>query len=156
MSRAFVNEDTLASEAARPPERPVPDGPNPVTREGRAAMEREVERLARALDAAPEEARPALARDLRYWRARLATAQVVEPAPGPAVAFGKTVRLRLAATGREQVWRIVGEDEADPKRGLLSWASPLARALRGAEAGDEVAPPGGLPPVEVVEVSGGG
>ena len=40
--------------------------------------------------------------------------------------------------GREQVWRIVGEDEADPKAGTLSHVSPLARALSGKAVGDTV------------------
>jgi transcription elongation GreA/GreB family factor len=149
MSRAFVNEDQTAAGAAEMPERPVPPGPNPVTPSGRLAMEAEAARLAAALDAAPEEERPALSRDLRYWRARIATAQVVEPTPGPAAGFGRTVRLRQG--GREQVWRIVGEDEADPKAGTLSWASPLAQALMGAEPGDEVALPG-RPPMTVLAV----
>lgn len=152
MSRAFVNEDQLAAGSAEAPERPVPPGPNPVTARGRAAMEAEIARLADALERAPEEDRAPLARDLRYWRARLLTARVVPPAPGPEVGFGKSVRLRQG--GAERVWRIVGEDEADPRAGLLSWASPLAQALAGAEAGDEVALPG-RPPALVVAVGEG-
>lgn len=81
---------------------------------------------------------------------------MVEPAPGPAVEFGKAVRERPRCGGPGRAWTIVGEDEADPARGLLSRASPRARALRGAEAGDEVARPGGPPPALVLELSGGG
>ncbi len=84
-----------------------------------------------------------LARDLRYWRARLASAQVVARVPAPAVGFGARVLVRQGGT--ECWWAVVGEDEAEPREGRLSWTSPLARALMGAEAGDEVALPGRLP-----------
>ena len=143
MSRAFVNEDHAAAEAALPPERPVPPGPNPVTPRGHARIAGEVRRLEAALAAAAEDARPMLARDLRYWRARLASAQVVARVPAPAVGFGARVLVRQGGT--ERWWEVVGEDEAEPREGRLSWASPLARALMGAEAGDEVALPGRLP-----------
>jgi len=53
------------------------------------------------------------------------------------VHFGSTVTL-TRDDGRRQVFRIVGEDEADPERGTLSHVSPLARALLGKEAGDSV------------------
>jgi transcription elongation GreA/GreB family factor len=81
--------------------------------------------------------RETLERDLRYWRQSQASAQMVpRPAPGGAVAFGSTVTLKR--NGRTQTFRIVGEDEADPARGLVNFRSPLAQALLGAEAGDTV------------------
>ena len=149
MSRAFVNEDHAAAEAALPPERPVPPGPNPVTPRGHARIAGEVARLEAALATAEEAARPMLARDLRYWRARLASAQVVPRPAGPAVGFGARVLLRQ--NGAERWWEVVGEDEAEPREGRISWASPLARALLGAEAGEEVALHG-RPPVLVLRV----
>ena len=53
------------------------------------------------------------------------------------MAFGSTVTI-ARADGREQTWRIVGEDEADPAAGTLSHAAPLARALIGKSVGDDV------------------
>ena len=69
------------------------------------------------------------ARDLRYWTARRSTAQLM-PAPENAekVQFGSTVTIERD-DGRRQTWRIVGEDEADPAQGTLSYVSPVARAL---------------------------
>lgn len=150
MSRAFVNEDHAAAEAALPPERPVPAGPNLVTPRGHARIGAEVARLAEALAAAAEADRPMLARELRYWRARQATAQVTPKGTGPGVGFGSRVLVRQ--NGAERWWELVGEDEAEPREGRISWASPLAQALMGAEAGDEVALPG-RPLVTVLRVA---
>jgi transcription elongation GreA/GreB family factor len=44
----------------------------------------------------------------------------------------------LRADGREQTYRIVGEDEADPARGTISYVSPVARALLGKQVGEVV------------------
>ena len=59
------------------------------------------------------------------------------PADASVVRFGSTVTI-ARDDGREQVWRIVGEDEADPKRGTLSHVAPLAQALIGKAVGDTV------------------
>jgi transcription elongation GreA/GreB family factor len=75
-------------------------------------------------------------RDLRYWRVARERAVVAPKPEGAAVAFGSTVTF--VRGDRTQRLRIVGEDEADPKRGTLSWRSPLAQALMGGEAGDAV------------------
>jgi transcription elongation GreA/GreB family factor len=89
-------------------------------------------------------------RDLRYWSARRASAQLTEPDADPRmVQFGRTVTLERE-DGRRQTFRIVGEDEADPARGSVSYVSPLARALLGKRAGD-VAMVGGAE-VEVMVV----
>lgn len=150
MSRAFVFEDAAAEEAARLPERPVGPGPNLVTPRGRALIAAEVARLSAALAGADEAGRAFLARDLRYWRAREASAQVVEAPPAPAeVAFGTRVILRGA--GAPVTWHIVGQDEADPAAGRLSWVSPLAQALLGAAVGEEVETPRGPVVVERIE-----
>jgi transcription elongation GreA/GreB family factor len=138
MSRAFVKEDDEAVEDL--PERPVSAAPNLVTREGLAAIEAEIAQLTEALAQAGEDraARARIGRDLRYWSARRGNAQQVE-APGDcsSVRFGCTVSV-ARDDGRLQTFRIVGEDEADPERGTLSHASPLARALMGREVGDSV------------------
>ncbi|MGH8306185.1 MAG: GreA/GreB family elongation factor, partial [Steroidobacteraceae bacterium] len=77
-------------------------------------------------------------RELRYWTQRRATARLVPPATAPErVRFGVRVTL-VTGAGAEQIFRLVGEDEADAARGLLSWASPLAQALLGRGPGDTV------------------
>jgi transcription elongation GreA/GreB family factor len=136
MSRAFMKE---TAEGAAPPERMVSSGPNLVTEEGLAKIAAEVERLEAALTAeANVLLRETLERDLRYWRQSHASAQVVpRPATGGAVAFGATITFARNG-GKAQTVRIVGEDEADPKAGLINFRSPLAQALIGAEDGDTV------------------
>jgi transcription elongation GreA/GreB family factor len=63
--------------------------------------------------------------------------QVVTPDPAPtAVGFGAQVTIRRGVTESKII--IVGEDEADPKTGLIAWTAPIARALEGAVAGDVV------------------
>ena len=75
-------------------------------------------------------------RDLRYWSARRATARVIpSPTDTTEVRFGSSVSIRRS-DGREQTFRIVGEDEANPSHGTISHASPLARALMGKAPGD--------------------
>ena len=140
MSRAFVKESDDTFEP--PPERPVSDHPNLVTPEGLARIERELERLqgeqAAALAAGDKPALALAQRDLRSWPARRASAQVVAtPHDTDRVHFGTTVTLHRD-DGREQTFRIVGEDEADPAQGTISHAAPLARALLGKTVGDVV------------------
>ena len=70
------------------------------------------------------------------------------------IIFGSTVELIEEETGKETVYKIVGEDEADIKTGLISYTSPIARALIGRNEGDVVnfQAPGGEKQYEVVEV----
>jgi transcription elongation GreA/GreB family factor len=133
-------------------ELPIPPGPNLVTERGLALI---VERVA-ALEAhlaglADEEAIKKVRRDLRYWSTRQATAQVMPPPEGAAVVFGSTVTYRL--NGKERTVTLVGDDEADPAAGLLSFTAPLSRALLGAEAGDEVDFAGKEGAIEVLAVT---
>jgi transcription elongation GreA/GreB family factor len=89
-------------------------------------------------------------RDLRYWNARRATAHVMPNTDDATqVGFGGTATI-LRDDGREQTFRIVGEDEADPAHGTLSHASPLARALFGKKVGDVV--PAGSGKAEIVAI----
>ena len=75
-------------------------------------------------------------RDVRYFSERMRTAQVVaDPASVDVVAFGSTVTFSRQ-DGRVQTFRIVGEDEADPKAGSISFASPVAKSLMGKAVGD--------------------
>src|SRR5258706_13101248 len=70
-------------------------------------------------------------RDARYFAARVRTAQVItNPTSTDTVAFGCTVTFKRD-DGRVQKFRIVGEDEADPKAGSISFVSPVARSLMG-------------------------
>jgi transcription elongation GreA/GreB family factor len=116
-------------------------------------IETEVARLSAAYAAAQSSAdRSALsgiARDLRYWSARRASAEVVRSPNTGVVRFGSKVSLIKQTASRDQVtYRIVGEDEAEPERGTLSYVSPMARALMGRSMGDTVQTPGG----EVLEL----
>lgn len=147
MSRAFVKEGD--GEVVLP-ERAISPHPNLVTANGLAQIEAEVRSLEAARSAARATAAQggvgahdavqlaAIERDLRYWVKRKASARLVTPGAEPQAArFGVEVTL-LDETGATRVLRIVGEDEADPARGLVSWMSPAAEALIGARVGDEV------------------
>lgn len=145
MSVAFTKEDSAetASESFLP-DRPIPPGLNLVTEAGLLALTAQLEaaraalELANAIDDINERRRQSAVpfRDVRYFAERVRTAQVV-PAPSDAqtVAFGSTVTFSRD-DGRVQTYRIVGEDEADPKTGTISHASPIAQALLGKSVGD--------------------
>jgi transcription elongation GreA/GreB family factor len=153
MSRAFVRDQDGDEVVDDLPERPVSEHPNFVTSAGLTAIEAEVERLHTELDAAGDDRalRARILRDLRYWQARRATAEVVAPpADGSEVRFGSTVTIERD-DGRRQTWRIVGEDEADPARGTVSHVSPLARALVGKSVGETAEVAGGE--VEIVKIA---
>jgi transcription elongation GreA/GreB family factor len=141
MSRAFVKEDDGA-DGEELAELQVSPHRNLVTVEGLAQIEASVERLRAGLSAARAAEDRAevrrIQRDLRYWTARQRTAELVPPAaPGGKARFGSTVTLATADGGQLE-YRIVGEDEADPARGRISYVSPLARRLIGAAQGDPV------------------
>ncbi|HET7886900.1 MAG TPA: transcription elongation factor GreA [Bradyrhizobium sp.] len=147
MSVAFTKEESAetASETLLP-DRPISPHPNLVTAAGLKALERQLAEAREAYEAAQaiedinERRRQAAIplREVRYLSERVRTAQLV-PAPASAdkVAFGSTVTFSRD-DGRVQTYRIVGEDEADPKTGSISFASPVARALMGKSAGDVV------------------
>lgn len=80
---------------------------------------------------------------------------VTEIDAGGKVIFGSTVRLLDDDTEKEISYRIVGEDEADIKTGLISFTSPIARALISKEEGDvvEFKAPDGEKSYEVIEIS---
>jgi len=148
MSRAFVKE---TAESAAPPERMVEEGPNPVTPEGLAQIEAHIARLEAAMKTeANVLLRETLARDLRYWEIRRSTAEVAQPPAGGTAAFGATVTI--VRKGRARTFRIVGVDEADAARGLISFRSPLAAAILGARAGEAVEAAEPLGEIEITEV----
>ncbi len=94
---------------------------------------------------------------IKEIEAKLANAQVIDPkvvdADGRCV-FGATVELEESKGGESVTYQIVGEDEADIKKGKVSISSPIARALIGKYAGDEVEvqTPGGVRKYEILEV----
>lgn len=144
MSVAFTREEDYEAQAADLPDRPISPHPNLVTPEGLSLIEAELADARAAYAAAQMQGdvsadRTAMARatrDLRYWSARRASAQLVDAVTGEGVVhFGCTVAIERE-DGRKQSFRIVGEDEADPAKGSVSYVSPLARALMGKAVGD--------------------
>ena len=143
MSRAFVKEGDGDDEGL--PDREIPPHTNYVTANGLALIDAELACLTAALAEAGEDraGRARIERDLRYWRSRRATAELVPATPDTGeVRFGSTVTIERD-DGRRQTWRIVGEDEADPTKGALSYVAPLAVALIGKRVGDGVEIAGG-------------
>ena len=144
---AFTKEESFetASETLLP-DRPISQHPNLVTEPGLRALELQLRQAREAYDAAStiddvnEKRRQAAGplRDLRYFSERVRTAQLVsKPVSSDIVAFGSTVTFSRD-DGRVQTYRIVGEDEADPRAGSISFASPVARMLIGKAVGDVV------------------
>jgi transcription elongation GreA/GreB family factor len=154
MSKAFTKESEAGDVYDDLPDRPVSPH-NLVTPKGLEMIEAELARLhtehAAAQDANDRALLAKTNRDLRYWTSRRATAQVMEP-PKDAkeVHFGSTVTI-LREDGRRQTYRIVGEDEADPSAGTLSYVSPVAQALMGKQVGDVVE--AGAKEAEIVQIS---
>ncbi|AVD81555.1 transcription elongation factor GreAB [Pseudomonas sp. SWI6] len=163
MSRAFVNEDQAAAQADPPVERLVSEQPNYVTANGLNQLHQRVaalNTLRSELQAQGERAdQQRLAdteRDLRYFSARVQSAQVV-----PAATSRSKVQIGSRVTfadeqGQEHSVQLVGEDEADASQGLINWGSPLGRALLGSAPGDEVLwrRPAGDQLIEVVDIEG--
>jgi transcription elongation GreA/GreB family factor len=155
MSRAFVKEADETDALTDIGERPISSYPNDVTPEGLALIEQALEEAHRQhAEAQARNDRAALARaarDLRYWTARRASAQVIQPpADKSRVHFGSTVTLERE-DGRRQIFRIVGEDEADIAKGKLSHAAPLARALFGKTVGETAQ--AGSSTVEILDIA---
>ena len=133
--------------------------PNLVTEAGLKALEfqlheaREAYETAQKIEDVNERRRQAAIplRDTHYFAARVRTARIVpNPASTDTVAFGGTVTFRRG-DGRVQKYRIVGEDEADPKAGSISFVSPVARLLMGKAVGDEVGASG--QELEIISIS---
>jgi transcription elongation factor GreB len=144
VSRAFTREDD-GSGAEVLSDLPQSDHPNYVTLGGLAALQA---RLREALDALAGmragagdiETRTPIAmaeRDIRFLEERIRRAIPVDPQAQPpgVVAFGAEVEV-MDADGERRIYKIVGEDEADAGRGLITAFSPIGRALIGASVGD--------------------
>lgn len=147
MSVAFTKEESSETAAEiHLPDRPISQHPNLVTAEGLKRLEVEAEEAraaylaAQAVEDVNERRRQSAVpyRDLRYLTERLRTAQVIPPPENnEVVAFGSRVTFERD-DGRVQTYRIVGEDEADPKSGTISFVSPVAARLMGKAVGDVV------------------
>ena len=147
MSVAFTKEDSAETAAETLlPDRPISPHANLVTEAGLKALESQLQQASEAYEAAQkiedvnERRRQSASplRDVRYFSARVRTAQVIaDPTTTDTVAFGSTVTFKRD-DGRVQTYRIVGEDEADPKAGSISFVSPVARLLTGKSVGDAV------------------
>lgn len=160
MSVAFTKEESAETAAETLlPDRAVSPHPNLVTKAGLTALEAQMHEARVAYEAAAtiddvnekrrQQAGPL--RDVRYLSERLRTAQLMpEPASNEIVAFGSTVTFSRD-DGRVQKYRIVGEDEADPKAGSISYVAPVARILMGKAVGDLVTV--GDQELEVVAIS---
>ena len=160
MSVAFTKEESAetASETQLP-DRPISPHPNLVTDGGLKALQRQLQEAKEAYEVAQKtddvnERRRLSAmplRDARYFAERLRTAQLIpDPTSTDAVAFGSTVTFRRP-DGRVQKYRIVGEDEADPKAGSISFVAPVAKSLMGKAVGDVVG--SGSQEIEIVAIS---
>jgi transcription elongation factor GreB len=147
MSKAFTREsdEPVAEPAPRRRDLELPPGvTNYVTPAGAQRHRDELDDLLRV--PAPDGAAKQRIADLAD---HLAVAEVVDPQPHDRVRFGARVTL-AGDDGSQTSYRIVGVAEADPRRGAISFLSPVARALLGARVGDTVKLPAGE--LEVVAI----
>jgi transcription elongation factor GreB len=177
MSKAFVREDADADDDIEGAAPQAPTGKNYITPEGFARLQREKKQLveverpevvkvvawAASLGDRSENADylygkkrlREIDRRVRFLIKRLESAEIVHSSGRDTdqIFFGAQVRVKGAA-GERSV-RIVGVDEVDPKRGDVSWISPIARALIKAREGDSVVlrTPAGDERLEILEVS---
>ena len=162
MSRAFVKESDEDQASGELPERPLSAAPNYVTARGMEALrarlkqlQDERERLAAAAEPMAKQRLLEIKRDIRYFQAQIERATVVDMdgQPRDEVHFGARVTIR-DEHGKNHLFQIVGDDEADVGGGKISWASPLAKAMLGARVGDTVKwqRPAGASEVEIVAI----
>jgi transcription elongation GreA/GreB family factor len=136
MSVAFRRESDEEHKEPRF-EIPIAPGPNLVTPRGEKLIAERIAELDGQIAAEDDaEARAVLERDRRYWHTRQTTAERAPPPPEGVVGFGSHVGFRLNGTAR--TIEIVGGDEAEPAAGRIAYFAPLARALMGAEIGEQV------------------
>jgi transcription elongation GreA/GreB family factor len=147
MSRAFVKETDGEQSGDQLPDLPISAHPNYVTAGGlaklearRAALQAERAQLGAGGDAFAHASHIArLDQEIRYLDARIASALPVDPKTidHEVVGVGAAVTVQ-DADGASHHYHIVGEDEADADHGLISWVSPLAKALMGKRVDDHV------------------
>ncbi len=116
-------------------EQPIPLGPNWVTVRGLRLIKQRVAALQAEVAVLTDEVALKIAqRDLRYWNTRQSTAELPPVPSGETVEFGTRVTFLL--DGKEKTLAIVGDDEADPASGLVSFSAPISRALIGLAVGE--------------------
>ncbi len=151
MSVAFRRE---SDEEHKEPkfELPIPAGPNLVTARGMMLIHAKVTALEAEIAAQTDEAlREVLKRDLRYWHTRQTTAQLAPSPKADCVALGTRVEIRL--NGATRLLDIVGSDEAEPAAGRVAFTAPLARAIMGAETGEQCEFGGNEAAIEIIAIS---
>jgi len=151
MSVAFRRESDEEHKEPRF-ELPLPAGPNLVTARGLALTRARVDELEAEITAETDETKREVSRrDLRYWRTRLTTAELVPPPALQEVSFGARVTFRL--NGAERTMDIVGDDEAEPAAGRIAFSAPLARAMMGGMVGELLDFGGKDEAIEILEIS---
>ena len=145
MSKAFTREsDESGDDEISPLRPPLPPGTtNYITREGAERLDRRLKDLIAKKQLA--EVKGSNEPDLRKLESNIRSLQqtlnsvvIAQPPPdSDKAAFGANIRIRQE-NGEEQIYRIVGVEEADPESGSISWLSPLARALLSRKVGDKV------------------
>ena len=181
MNKAFVKESDDADDAdeGEAPEAQLPSGTrNYMTRRGHAALRAEFEHLVKVERPAivqvvswaagngdrsengdyiyGKKRLREIDRRIRFLTKRLESAVIVDPTEQQnreQVFFAATVTV-CDADGNEATYQIVGIDEANASKGMISWISPLVRALLKAREGDTVRfdSPGGLRELDIIEV----
>jgi transcription elongation factor GreB len=149
MSRGFVKEDDQEEIPLVPPRAFLPEGvPNYVTQNGMEALLNEKQELLnekKELDATNEKEKRIAANHinakLQLLNERILSAQIMESddqeEDNDEIRFGALVKLRIEATKKEQIFRIVGVDEANISKGKISFISPLAKALINKKKGEQ-------------------
>lgn len=148
MSRGFVKEDDLEHAGTNIPERPISTHANYVTPAGLVHLQQTIAQLTQERqqlqpkkdDPVASQRLSVIARDLRYFQARLDTIILVDhrEQASDTVLFGATVTVE-DEDGALQHFTIVGEDEANIGENKVSYVSPIAKALIGRKVGDSVA-----------------
>jgi len=143
VSRAFVKEDGPEPDE-NPPEKPLSPNPNYVTPRGAKLLQDEESRISSELetlagaqtDPSRRKRKRILERDLRYVRARLETAILVDPSnlPKDEIRFGARVVLKRD-DGETRTMRIAGEDEAEEGGEFVPWPGPFVQSLFGLKIG---------------------
>jgi transcription elongation factor GreB len=144
MSRAFIKEKDGDAPDDDLPERQESGEPNYVTPQGLDDLKRQLAEAnagkarleASKASSRSKSALTRIARDIRYLQHRIGTAILVEPKSDDEIRLGATVTIDDGV--KHMIFTIVGEDQADPAAGLISWTSPLGRALVGARRGAKV------------------
>lgn len=132
-------------------ELPIPPGPNLVTARGLNQIQTRHDTIEASLEGQlPEDERKVILREARYWRQRLASAQLAPRPDGDRVAIG--TRVSFARDGRVHTIDVVGHDESEPKAGRIAFTAPLVRALLDAKVGEEVEFAGSNEPLHIISI----